>query len=157
MNSKSLHAVIVLWLGFMLSAAQAQELPVANKKVLEFCHQNFKKKVGRGECWDVAAAALDYAKADWERPYNFGDKINRTNTTILPGDIIQFEKVKFKGANGFSSEFPHHTAIVYEVLDKDKIIIIHQNFNGVKKLSTLELNISELTKGSLDFYRPRMN
>ena len=71
--------------------------------------------------------------------------------TILVGDIIQFEKVKL--SNG--TTYPHHTAIVYEVLGSGKYLIAHQNFANVRKVTTRELDLSILLKGSIEFYRPK--
>ncbi len=139
---------------WLLVSFQIQELPAANEKVLEFCEENMKKKIGRGQCWDLAEAALNYADANWSTPYNFGKEIDWKSDPILAGDVLQFEKVKFKSANS-TAEFPHHTAIVYEVLEKGKIIIVHQNFNSVQKLTTLELNLNELNKGLLMCFRPQ--
>lgn len=52
------------------------------------------KKVGKGECWDLAAGALNEVSAKWESPYEFGNEINDKNEIVFPGDIIQFEGVK---------------------------------------------------------------
>lgn len=126
-------------------------LPEVNQKVVEYCNQKMGKKVDRGECWDLARFALDYAGANWEAPYDFGKKVDYKKDALLAGDIIQFEKVEF--SDGFSAY--QHTAIVYEVIDENKIVIVHQNFNNVRKVSTLELDLSKLTKGKLEFFRPQ--
>ena len=122
-----------------------------NPKIIEFCKKSMGKKIDRGECWDLAKFALDYANADWNSPYDFGIIVDPNEANIIEGDIIQFENVKLSNR----TTFPHHTAIVYQVLEPKKYIIIHQNFNSVKKVSTLELDLNLLTKGSITFYRPR--
>lgn len=142
--------LVFLIIQLHLNTVQGQ-LPVTNQKVIEFCSVNLHTQVGSGECWDLAEGALEYSKAQWETPYNFGEIVN--NGTIIRGDIIQFEEVKIKGEHG-SSSFPHHTAVVYEVLGKDKYLIVHQNFNDVRSVETFELNLADLKKGTITFYRP---
>lgn len=122
------------------------------EKVVEFSKKNFGKKVDRGECWDLAAKALDYANAKWEAPNDFGLKIDIKKENVKPGDIMQFENVKFKG-KFYSSSFPHHTAVAYKVKDND-ILIFHQNYNNKKKVDTLTLHMNDLASGKIDFYRP---
>lgn len=153
MKNKTRYLLLVIF-GFLVTSFQIQELPITNKNIVEFCKQHLKKRVGSGQCWDLAEAALNFANADWSAPYNFGDEIERKKTPLLAGDIIQFEKVQLESEGNFVA-FPLHTAIVYKVLDKDRIIIVHQNFNGVKKLGTFELNLQDLTKGTIQFFRPK--
>ena len=127
------------------------ELPLVNQKIIDFTTKSMGKKVDRGECWDLARFALDYAGAKWETPFNFGKIVDPKKDTILAGDIIQFEKVKL--SNG--TTFPHHTAIVYKVISSGKYLIAHQNFNNIRKVGTLELDLSLVTKGSIQFFRPQ--
>lgn len=150
MKSTILFLTLLFSLSFNSFIAQTELTPL-NKKTVEFCTKSMGKKVDRGECWDLAKFALDYAGATWEAPFDFGKIVNPKKDTILEGDIIQFEKVKL--SNGTS--FPHHTAIVYKVLSSGKYLIAHQNFNNTKKVSTLELDLSLLTKGSITFFRPK--
>jgi hypothetical protein len=130
-----------------------QSISIVNNKVLEYVDINMGKKVDRGQCWDLAKYALDYAGADWISPYNFGEKINYKNSQIYPGDIIQFENVKLTFKNGYAN-YPHHTAVVYKVKESRKFIIAHQNSNGIKKVHTQELDLNKLSKGKVIFYRP---
>ncbi len=44
--------------------------------------------------------------------------------------------------------------IVYEVMDTRKFMIAHQNFNNVKKVTTIELDLASLIKGTVAFCRP---
>lgn len=84
---------------------------MARMKVLEFSKNNIGKKIERGECWDLANSALNYANAKWEAPFNFGTKIDYKRENLLPGYILQFSNVKFVFSNG-SASFPKHTAII---------------------------------------------
>ncbi|MDQ3100930.1 MAG: hypothetical protein M3R08_06060, partial [Bacteroidota bacterium] len=51
-------------------------LPPLNQKVVEYVQLNMKQKVGRGECWDLAAAALEHAGAAWDGKYQFGTPVD---------------------------------------------------------------------------------
>lgn len=147
---KLILAVLTVFL--LPSVTQAQsEIPVVNSKVIDFCTKSMGKKIDSGECWDLAKFALDYANAKWEAPFDYGNVVSPNDDVIVPGDIIQFEKVKL--SNG--TTYPHHTAIVYKVLGQKKYLIVHQNFNKVRKVSTRELDLSLLSKGTIAFYRPR--
>src|SRR5258706_3314819 len=63
-------------------------LPELNQQILDFVNAHLKKKVGRGECWDLAAEALNQAGAKWNHKYNYGKHIDPDSTTVFPGDII---------------------------------------------------------------------
>lgn len=138
-------------------------IPNLNKKVVEYVDLVIGKKVDRGECWDLAAAALDHAGAYLDRSsqktiYIFGKTLNPKKDTIYPGDIIQIENVKLEYTSGnmiYTETMSHHTAIIYEVIDKDHFRIAHQNtsFSG-KKVGISELNMEHIEKGKVIFYRP---
>lgn len=146
--------ILVLLFGLtFLTSSFRSSLPEVNKQVVTFCKAQVGKKVARGECWDLAQAALDHAQAKWKAPLNYGIKYNYKKETILPGDIIQFEKVSFKWDMGAMS-FPHHTAIVVENKGDKRIVIAHQNFAGSKKVQLTEINLNYKLKGTLDFYHP---
>lgn len=124
------------------------------KAVLAYAEDHMGKKIDRGECWDLVAFALNHAEAEWEMPFDFGDKIDYKKDELQPGDVISFDGAKFERDNGYVS-FPMHYAIVYKVIDKDHITIIHQNHNNKKVVQTLDLKLSELTKGKMQFFRVR--
>ena len=71
-------------------------IPELNLGVVHFVNSNMKKKVGRGECWDVAAEALNLLDATWDHSYVFGQEVDYQTQCIYPGDIIQFEGVTVK-------------------------------------------------------------
>jgi hypothetical protein len=125
-----------------------------NKSIIAFVNKNLNKKIDRGECWDLVAFALNEAKADWKAPLDFGDEIKYPKTDLKPGDIISFENVKFEFEGGYVT-FPQHYAIVYEVKNKNEIVIVHQNHNNIRKVQKLDLDLSTKTKGTIKFYQAR--
>ncbi len=137
-------------------------IPDLNQKVIEYVDSVIGKKVDRGECWDLAAAALDRAGAYLDRSsqkslYIFGKKLNPKKDEIFPGDIIQIENVKIECTNGnatYTETMNHHTAIIYKVLEKSHYKIAHQNtsFSG-RNIGVSELNLNYNKKGKVTFYR----
>ncbi|NJN25302.1 MAG: hypothetical protein HC819_04660 [Cyclobacteriaceae bacterium] len=138
-------------------------VPPLNQKVVDYLDTVIGKKVDRGECWDLAAAALDHAGAFLDRSsqksiYVFGKVVNPKTDEIFAGDIIQLENVKLeytKDDGIYTENMAHHTAIVYKVLDKNHFEIAHQNtsFSG-KKVGVSEFKLSDVKKGKIIFYRP---
>ena len=149
-----------LFILFFLSNA---EIPSLNQKIVSYVDTVIGKKVDRGECWDLAAAALDHAGAYLDRSnkkniYVFGKEINPKKENVFPGDIVQLENVKIeytKGNGIYTESMAHHTAIIYEVLEKDHYKIAHQNtsFSG-KKVGISKLKMSYIKKGKVTVYRP---
>jgi hypothetical protein len=122
------------------------------EKIITFSKSHLGKKVDRGECWDLANAALNVAKADWAPPHNYGDPVE-IQKGLKGADILQFTNVKFIFPNG-SASFPKHTAIVYKA-DKKSITVFHQNFNNKKYVDTLTLNLDQIRDGKIEAYRPK--
>jgi hypothetical protein len=141
---------------------EAKELPELNRKVLQFAEENLGKQVAKGECWILAAEALTRAGA--QRPgtngvpiYVFGRKL-RADETILPGDVVQFEKAKFVQKikmQTFTKTFPHHTAIVAKVEGKN-ITLLHQNYGGKRTVTTEKINLDAHVEGIVEFFRPQL-
>lgn len=123
-----------------------------SEAIVKYAENNMGKKIDRGECWDLVAFALDDANVEWEKPFGFGTPIDVKSTSLLPGDIISFDGVKFESENGYQS-FPMHYAIVYKVIDKDHLVIMHQNHNNKKVVQTLDLDLTKQTKGKMKFFR----
>ena len=133
-------------------------VPPLNKKIVSFVHDNLNKKVGRGECWDLAAQALNTYKAKWNGKLTYGRVANYKTECIYPGDIIQFENVMTEtvSANGrFIEQMPHHTAVVYEVHGKGHFTIAHQNYQNKKKVILTTLKMDSIKKGKAMLYRPQ--
>lgn len=138
----------------LVTSANAQEISPVAKKILAFCDANKGKKVGKGECWDLAKEALNSAEATWTPPYAFGKELKKKDA-ILPGDIIQFEKVTIEYPDGAWKDLPHHTAIVYKVMDGQKFIMAEQNANGKRFVIFSEIDLSYVKKGKFTVYRPQ--
>lgn len=134
--------------------------PLVNQEVLNFVKLHLNKKVGRGECWDLAAEALDKSGADWDHAFSFGKKINyRANECLSPGDIIQFKNVKlsYKQNNSVYSEaYKKHTAIIYEIKADGSLIIAQQNTSDHgRKVSLDPFDLKNLQSGTVEFFRPQ--
>ena len=147
------------WLLFFTFPSYSQDsIPSLNKQILEYVKTTIGKKVDRGECWDLANQALTHINADWDHKYKYGKLVNPKKDVIYPGDIIQFEgvKVKYKvGNTTYTEDMGHHTAIIYQVIDKNVYELAHQNtgFSG-RKVGLSKLDISTITKGRMSIYRP---
>ena len=128
-------------------------------RILNFVDQVKGSQVGRGECWDVAQQALDDNGADWNRPMDYGKKINPQDAK--PGDIVQFKSVKMVETfpdGSWRSEtlgMPDHTAIIYEVIAPLKFRLAHQNLNGNRTVQITEVNLKNKKSGSFSIHRPR--
>src|SRR5574343_653101 len=78
-----------------LTNAQCDSIAPLNKQVLNFAQINLKKKVGRGECWDLAKYALESCNAVWDHKFEYG-KILSKDDCLMRGDIIKYKGVKIK-------------------------------------------------------------
>ena len=133
-------------------------IPALNQKVMDYVSTTIGKKVGNGECWELAAKALELTHARWDHNYKYGREVNPAKECIYPGDFIQFEGVVIKyrkGTRDYQETMSHHTAIVYGVKDKGVFVIIHQNngFSG-KKVGLSDLDLKTVVRGKMKFYRP---
>ncbi len=159
--SKNKISLLLLSLAFVFFGFQqnCNETPELNKKIVAFVKQNIGKKVSTGECWDLAAEALNKTKAKWDGSYGFGEKVEYQKECVFAGDIIQFKGVKlnYKEGEYFLTEtLEHHTAVIYEVKEKGVYIIADQNtrFTG-KKVGTRMLELKNITKGTIQIFRPQ--
>jgi hypothetical protein len=65
-----------------------------NQRVFTWTHSKLMRRVGRGECWDLADQALRQAGAQSSTTtganddYVWGKEV--PITTVVPGDILQF-------------------------------------------------------------------
>jgi hypothetical protein len=133
--------------------------PELNKKIIKYVNSVIGKQVDRGECWDLANQALNQNNAKWNGEYVYGKPIDPEKDEVFPGDIIQFEKVKVKYTKGntiTTETMGHHTAIVYKVYKKGKYQLAHQNtgFSG-RKVGLSDLELENVIKGKMKFYRPQ--
>jgi hypothetical protein len=132
---------------FFATTVFSQTVP---QKVLAYAKKNMGKKVDRGECWDLANAALNDAKANWKPLHDFGTRIELAKGK--PGDVVQFTDVQFKFPNG-SAAFPKHTAIIYAMKNKN-LTLIHQNFNNKRYVDTITISLDYIVKGKTEAFRP---
>ncbi len=144
---------------FIISNSFAQkDIPELNKGIIKYVKSVKGKKVDRGECWDIANQALKHIDADWDKEYVYGNSVNPEKDQIFPGDLIQFKNVKVQYTEGlatYTELMAHHTAIVYNVIEKGVYEIAHQNteFSG-RKVGISKLNLNHVVKGDIFFYRP---
>lgn len=140
------------------TSAQCDTIAPLNQQVLNFAQTNLKKKVGRGECWDLAKFALESCGAAWDHKFEYG-KLLTKDDCLMPGDIIQFKGVKIKykeDKTTYSVMMDQHTAIVNKVISSDEVELIHQNtaYSG-KKVGVSMLKFSTIYKGKYMIYRPQ--
>lgn len=139
------------------------ELPELNNKIVEYLNSVMGTKVDRGECWDLAAGALAYSGAYFDRSSMktvsiYGRKLNPKKEAILPGDLIQFENVEMQWKDGnttYKESMAQHTAIVYQVNGALNYEIAHQNTSAWgKKVGVSNFRLDRVTKGKVMIYRP---
>ena len=133
-------------------------IPPLNKKIVAFVSANLNKKVGRGECWDLAATPLNAYKAKWNGKFTYGRLLNSKSECIYPGDIIQFENVVIETVSPggkMIERMPQHTAIVYQVHAPRDYTIAHQNYGNSKKVILTSLKLDAITSGKAMLYRPQ--
>lgn len=151
---KALFILIISW-GVFLNPIQKTSQPVINKKIISFCDKNIGKKVGKGECWDLASEALKDAQANWTPPYDFGKEINDNKEEVFAGDIIQFEGANIVYPDKSWQGFAKHTAIIYKTKEKKQYTIAEQNSNGKRYVILTDIDLNYLKKGKYQIYRPQ--
>ena len=137
-----------------ISAPRPPQGPLSElqREVVNFAADNIGRRVGRGECWDLADRALRAAGAEPPRGYTFGDRIPLNE--IQPGDILQFTSARFDEPGYWTiMGMPNHTAVVHAVGDT-RAFILQQNFDGKRYVTTYDLNLNNLTSGRLEAFRP---
>lgn len=150
-------ALIFLILTFNVSAQNCDDIPAINAEIVALTRAKVKKKVGSGECWDLAQYVLDETNAKWGG-YEYGTLIKHEKECVYPGDIIQFEKIKLKWmeeSTTFNESMMHHTAVIVQVINKDEVIIAHQNTaDHGKKVGYSIFKFDRIMSGKLFVYRP---
>jgi hypothetical protein len=146
--------------GVLMLAGAGAALADLNQQVLAYANSQLGATVGDGQCWTLADQALAYAGA--HRPGVDGYGVNVFGRQIpvnqvRPGDVIQFEGVRFDYPDGSWMEMPHHTAIV-EAVQGSKIQVIQQNFGNTPQervVRTTWLDLSAKTRGTMTYFRPQ--
>lgn len=156
------HLIFLIFTVYCSGFSSAQEcdsIPELNRKVVRLAKGKTGKKVDRGECWDLADYVLTETNANWDGRYIFGRLVNPEKECVLPGDIIQFEKVRLKysrdGVN-FIEQMDHHTAIVASIIsNNEEVMLIHQNTGEHgKKVGESPFDFTTVVKGKIFIYRP---
>lgn len=136
---------------------QAALIPVG-EEIAAWAHSVLGTRVERGECWDLAQVALDHHRCLWSRVYEYGRKLS-PREAARPGDIIQFHKARFEWTEPDRSRHwldlgePEHTAIIL-VSSGRQIRVAHQNFNHVRKVTALDINLAHHRSGRYEIFRP---
>lgn len=131
-----------------------------NQKMIAFVNKSLHTKVGEGECWDLAAQALDLNQAKWNHEYEFGRELSyQSGDCLMPGDILQFEGVTVVHQSGntmWEESYTHHTAIIYAISKNGDIKLAQQNTSEHgKKVSIDAFNFKWVTKGKIKAFRPQ--
>ena len=128
-------------------------------------------KIDRGECWDAAEAAIKSVGA--RRPsaqlYVWGRIV--TPASVQLGDILQFNgftvKVVDEDGNWTENTFgiPRHTSVVSYLNTDGSVDVLHQNYDNVRSVQTLEwvylkggkygTSTVTVTGGTVTCYRPQ--
>jgi hypothetical protein len=158
---KTLYPAIFFLAGLLLTipVSASDNLPVLNRKVLEYVESVIGEQVDRGECWDLAYQALNRAEAKWDGRYKYGREFNPKRAEVYPGDLIQFRNVKVRYREGntiYTETMAHHTAIVYRILDDGALKLAHQNtgFSG-RTVGISRFDPGTVVSGRMWFYRPQ--
>ena len=138
------------------------------QQIVKFVKDNFGKKVGTGECADLANHALqsvgaktsaDYGVSGPDKDYIWGKLVTRYED-VQPGDVIQFRNVQTvtKIVTGTQTRtitgvYAHHTAIVTENLGAGKFKGLQQA-TSKKLVHDFEINMGDKTQGEIWIYRP---
>lgn len=153
-----LSVACMAWMSGPLMAQDGGAIPALNRRIVEYVQAHMGRKVDRGECWDLAAGALNESGATWDGYYGFGSVVDWRKEEVLPGDIVQFEgvSVEHRMANSVRRDtYGRHTAVVMAVHERGVYTIAHQNFGDAgRKVSTTELRMGDVRGGKLVFHRP---
>jgi hypothetical protein len=130
------------------------KMPPLNRAMLDFAFDNWGKQVDSGQCNMLAVKAMKHANAQPVRKdgdtWSYGQKLPRGETAI-PGDIVMMEKARFSDG---SATGEYHIQIVRRVMGKGKYEILEQNYDDRLTVANQFLDVSLLTQGTIDFFRP---
>ncbi len=151
MFSRLAPMALVLLLATSLAQAQGPDDgtsstsdPDVNARVQSFARSKLGQKVGDGQCTSLVIGALETAGAKRFPPhgpdvdYVWGEYVERPGD-VRPGDLLQFHEAVFRSKKRIRKGrvtvvrtetrlFPHHSAVVDDVQDNGRIIVIlHQN------------------------------
>ena len=134
-------------------------VPVLNQRVIAFVKDHVGKRVGTGECWDLAAQALAKAGATWDGAYGFGKRVDPLKECVHPGDIIRFQGVLLRQTTETSTHeerMSEHTAVIMQVKGPGSYRLGHQNMGASgRKVGFSDIDIQYIVKGKYTIYRPQ--
>jgi hypothetical protein len=136
-----------------------------NAAVLAYARARLGSQVGRGECWDLAYAALAAAGArlpgtNGLGTYEFGRLVTKSPggapwSVVWAGDIIQFFGFGLTAPDGTGRySFPQHTAIVAQV-NGQQVTVIEQNSAGRRYVTQATYDFGWDQSGECYVYRPQ--
>jgi hypothetical protein len=145
-------------------------------RLVQFCRSYLGRRLGNGECSEVAVYGLPAAGAelDFDNPWGrfvcqytavdgrptvqVPSSQKSRKPDVRPGDLIQYEGVLFESypETGYSfREYPHHTSVVERVSsDGLTLIMLEQNVMGAKYVQRTRLFLPEMTAGTMRVTRP---
>ncbi len=134
------------------------KVPELNQRIIDFVDKQMNKKVGRGECWDLAAGALNATGATWDKNFGFGKEVDPLKDCVYPGDIMQFTNVTVEYTQGnrtFKETMAQHTAIIYKIKGTGDFVLADQNttLHG-KKVGLSPLTLKNVVDGKYQVFRP---
>jgi hypothetical protein len=151
-------AILSLAVVVPLFSFTCDDVPALNRRVHSFVKTQLGKRVGRGECWDLAAQALTSAGAKWDGGFQFGKPVNPQKECVYPGDIIQYTGVRVhyqKGNTYYEEEMDQHTAMVYQVVAKGSFVVAEQNTSRLgRRVGLSDLDLANVSRGRVEFFRP---
>ena len=139
-------------------------------QIVSWLQARLNQTIDRGECWDAAERGIQSVGAS--RP---GTQLYVWGRAVLPanlqlGDILQFTNFKMRitqedgGWEESTFGLPRHTAIVSYLNTDGSVDVLHQNFESVRSVKSLEwvylrsgtYGSERVTiSGSVACYRPR--
>lgn len=109
---------------------QAPESADVRSRIVEFANQHYGQRVGRGECGDLAIAALAAAGAEYHGHNRWGTQLP-SPANARPGDILQFDQYGTRLSDGMAftrGPRPHgHTAVVVGNPGDGTLLVSEQN------------------------------
>ncbi|MCC7502771.1 MAG: hypothetical protein IT229_09595 [Flavobacteriales bacterium] len=134
-------------------------VPVINQRVVAFVNDHAGKRVGTGECWDLAAQGLTKAGATWDGAYGFGRRVDPLKECVHPGDIIRFQGVLLRQTTETSTHeerMSEHTAVIMQVKGPGMYRLGHQNMGSSgRKVGFSDIDVQYIVKGKCTIYRPQ--
>lgn len=124
-----------------------------DKNILDYAQGRIGQKIERGNCWDLAYQALNYAGARLPygfENYEFGREISRSQ--LAPGNLISFREVQIQYPNGYWMSFsPVHVAIVKQV-NGNQVTVIHQNAPYGSPVREDVIDLGYVTSGTVRYF-----